>query len=110
MKTRRNRKNFNLNPTGDPWSPWLHVDIALVLSSVALSIIGAFMVYSATRGNDPEAYDRAYLNRQLLFLVVGVAAMTAAAYFPYRRIRDWVPAVFLGWNVPSPPSSNATWS
>ncbi len=49
MKTRRNRKNFNLNPTGDPWSPWLHVDIALVLSSVALAIIGAFMVYSATR-------------------------------------------------------------
>ena len=96
MKTRRNRKNFNLNPTGDPWSPWLHVDIALVLSSVALAIIGAFMVYSATRGNDPEAYDRAYLNRQLLFLVVGVAAMTAAAYFPYRRIRDWVPAVFWG--------------
>ena len=96
MKTRRNRKNFNLNPTGDPWSPWLHVDIALVLSSVALAIIGAFMVYSATRGNDPEAYDRTYLNRQLLFLVVGVAAMTAAAYFPYRRIRDWVPAVFWG--------------
>ena len=99
MKTRRNRKNFNLNPTGDPWSPWLHVDIALVLSSVALAIIGAFMVYSATRGNDPEAYDRAYLNRQLLFLVVGVAAMTTAAYFPYRRIRDWVPAVFWGGMV-----------
>ena len=96
MKTRRNRKNFNLNPTGDPWSPWLHVDIALVLSSVALAIIGAFMVYSATRGNDPEAYDRTYLNRQLLFLVAGVAAMTTAAYFPYRRIRDWVPAVFWG--------------
>jgi rod shape determining protein RodA len=94
MKTSRTRKNLNLNPTGDPWSPWLHVDIALVLSSIALSIIGALMVYSATRGNDPEVYDKSYLNRQLLFLGVGVVAMTVVAYFPYRRIRDWVPAVF----------------
>jgi len=54
------------------------------------------MVYSATRGNDPELYDRTYLNRQLFFLVAGVITMTAAAYFPYRRIRDWVPAVFWG--------------
>ena len=94
MRTSRERKNLNLNPTGDPWSPWLHVDIALVLSSVALAVIGAFMVFSATRGNDPALYDRSYFNRQLLFLGVGVVAMATAAYFPYRRIRDWVPAVF----------------
>jgi len=94
MRTSRERKNLNLNPTGDPWSPWLHVDIALVLSSVALAVIGAFMVFSATRGNDPALYDRSYFNRQLLFLGVGVVAMASAAYFPYRRIRDWVPAVF----------------
>ncbi len=94
MRTSRERKNLNLNPTGDPWSPWLHVDIALVLSSVALAVIGAFMVFSATRGNDPALYDRSYFNRQLLFLGAGVVAMASAAYFPYRRIRDWVPAVF----------------
>ena len=52
------------------------------------------MVFSATRGNDPALYDRSYFNRQLLFLGVGVVAMASAAYFPYRRIRDWVPAVF----------------
>ena len=94
MKFTKTRKNFNLNPTGDPWSPWLHVDIALVLSTISLSVIGAFMVYSATRGNDPEIYDKSYLNRQLLFLGVGVVVMAVVAYFPYRRIRDWVPAVF----------------
>ena len=96
MRLTKKRKNLNLNPTGDPWSPWLHVDIALVISSIVLAVIGAFMVYSATRGNNPELYDRSYLNRQLLFLGVGVAAMAAAAYFPYRRIRDWVPMVFWG--------------
>ncbi|MBT96201.1 MAG: rod shape-determining protein RodA [Acidimicrobiaceae bacterium] len=94
MKFTKTRKNFNLNPTGDPWSPWLHVDIALVLSTISLSVIGAFMVYSATRGNDPEIYDKSYLNRQLLFLGVGVVVMAVVAYFPYRRIRDWVPAFF----------------
>ena len=96
MRSTKKRKNFNLNPTGDPWSPWLHVDIALVISSIVLAVIGAFMVYSATRGNNPELYDRSYLNRQLLFLGVGVVAMAAAAYFPYRRIRDWVPISFWG--------------
>ncbi len=94
MKNTRFRRKFNLNPTGDPWSPWLHIDIALVLSSVALAIIGSFMVYSATRGNNPELYDRTYLNRQLLFSVIGTISMIAAAYVPYRRIRDWVPMVF----------------
>ncbi|MEC7845465.1 MAG: rod shape-determining protein RodA, partial [Actinomycetota bacterium] len=82
------------NPSGDPWSPWLHIDIALVVSSLALAITGAFMVYSATRGSNPELYDRSYLNRQLLFVGVGSAAMIGTAYIPYRRLRDWVPMVF----------------
>lgn len=94
MRNTRYRRKLNLNPTGDPWSPWLHIDIALVLSSIALAIIGSFMVYSATRGNNAELYDRTYLNRQLLFSVIGSISMIAAAYVPYRRIRDWVPMVF----------------
>ena len=94
MKTRRNRKNLNLNPTGDPWSPWLHVDIALVLSSIALAIIGAFMVYSATRGNDPESYDRAYLNRQLLFLVAGVVARLQQLIFLIGEFEIGYPQFF----------------
>ncbi|MEG3587075.1 MAG: rod shape-determining protein RodA [Actinomycetota bacterium] len=94
MRDTTSKKKFNLNPTGDPWSPWLHIDIALVLSSIALAVTGAFMVYSATRGNNPELYDRSYLNRQFLFVGVGTAAMIGSAYVPYRRLRDWVPMVF----------------
>ncbi len=94
MRATTSRKKLNLNPSGDPWSPWLHIDIALVISSLALAITGAFMVYSATRGNNPELYDRSYLNRQLLFVCVGTVAMIGAAYIPYRRLRDWVPMVF----------------
>jgi len=94
MKATTSRKKLNLNPSGDPWSPWLHVDIALVISSLALAVTGAFMVYSATRGSNPELYDRSYLNRQLLFVGVGTVAMIGSAYIPYRRLRDWVPMVF----------------
>ena len=94
MRATTSRKKLNLNPSGDPWSPWLHVDIALVVSSLVLAVTGAFMVYSATRGNNPELYDRSYLNRQLLFVGVGSAAMIGTAYIPYRRLRDWVPMIF----------------
>ena len=94
MRATTSRKKLNLNPSGDPWSPWLHIDIALVVSSLALAVTGAFMVYSATRGSNPELYDRSYLNRQLLFVGVGSAAMIGTAYIPYRRLRDWVPMVF----------------
>ena len=80
MRATTSRKKLNLNPSGDPWSPWLHIDIALVLSSLALAITGAFMVYSATRGSDPELYDRTYLNRQLLFVGIGSVAMIGSAY------------------------------
>ena len=96
MKYVTSRKKLNLNPSGDPWSPWLHVDVALVLSSITLAITGAFMVYSATRGNNPELYDRSYLNRQLLFVAIGAVAMIAAAYIPYRKLRDWAPIFFWG--------------
>ena len=96
MKYGTSRKKLNLNPSGDPWSPWLHVDVALVLSSITLAITGAFMVYSATRGNNPELYDRSYLNRQLLFVAIGAVAMIAAAYIPYRKLRDWAPIFFWG--------------
>jgi len=68
--------------------------MALVLSCIALAVTGAFMVYSATRGNNPELYDRSYLNRQFLFVGVGTATMIGSAYVPYRRLRDWVPMVF----------------
>ena len=94
MRATTSRKKLNLNPSGDPWSPWLHIDIALVVSSLALAVTGAFMVYSATRGSNPELYDRSYLNRQLLFVGAGSAAMIGTAYIPYRRLRDWVPMVF----------------
>ncbi len=54
------------------------------------------MVYSATRGSDPTLYDRSYMSRHTLFVVVGGLSMLVAAAIPYRRLRDLVPILFWG--------------
>lgn len=92
----RSRRKSSLNPSGNPISPWLHIDLALILSVVVLAITGIFMVYSATRGTDPDLYDRSFLSRQLLNVVLGFCVMVFAALVPYRRLRDWVPILFWG--------------
>jgi rod shape determining protein RodA len=65
-----------------------HVDWILVASTVAVSLLGVVMVYSATRGtdDDPTTY---FLQRQAMFVVIGVGLMAAMAAFDYRRLRDW---------------------
>jgi rod shape determining protein RodA len=74
-------------------SPTRHVDLALVGTAVALALMGLAMVYSATNkslstlGNDPGFY----LKKQAAYLVMGVAAMVAAAAIDYRlfKIYSW---------------------
>ncbi|HET9542921.1 MAG TPA: rod shape-determining protein RodA [Acidimicrobiales bacterium] len=65
-----------------------HVDWILVASTVAVALLGVVMVYSATRGtdDDPTTY---FLQRQAMFVVIGVGLMAAMAAFDYRRLRDW---------------------
>jgi rod shape determining protein RodA len=68
-----------------------HVDLTLVLVALALSGIGAVMVYSATRaqlvaaGVDPHYF----LVRQLVYVALGVVVMVVAALFDYRRYEQW---------------------
>lgn len=68
--------------------PLQHVDWILVAASLAVAALGVVMVYSATRGTDgdPTTY---FLQRQLIFVVVGVGVMVAMAAFDYRHLRDW---------------------
>lgn len=54
------------------------------------------MVYSATRGSDPTMYDKSFMSRHTLFLVVGTLLMLITSSIPYRRLRDLVPIVFWG--------------
>src|SRR5262245_15655524 len=65
-----------------------HVDWILVTATVLVSALGVVMVYSPTRGTeaDPTTY---FLQRQAIFVLVGVGVMAALAAFDYRRLRDW---------------------
>jgi rod shape determining protein RodA len=70
--------------------PLAHVDWILVGAVTALSLLGSLMVYSATRGGQGgEEITSYFLQRQLLFVVIGLAAMAGIAAIDYRHFRDW---------------------
>ena len=90
-RVHRPMANFRTNPA----SPFRHIDVVLVGAVLAVSLFGALMVYSTTRG--PVApYDAGYLKRVLLFIVLGTGLMTATALFDYRKLRDYWPFVYGG--------------
>lgn len=64
-----------------------HFDVPLLLSTAALSLLGLAAIFSATRGIDPEEFNRFYLNRQALFLIVGALLLGAVAVVDYRKLR-----------------------
>jgi rod shape determining protein RodA len=89
---RGRRRDESLFRTPAP-AAWKHVDLVLLCCAVALSVLGALMVLSATRGTDPDAYDMTFLRRQVLFNVIGVTCMVLVTLVDYRRLRDfaWLP-------------------
>ncbi|MCB1038408.1 MAG: FtsW/RodA/SpoVE family cell cycle protein, partial [Acidimicrobiales bacterium] len=93
---RRHRARQPLtNWRSNPASPSRHIDLVLVGAVFAVSMLGAVMVYSTTRGAT-EPYDRSYLVRVLMFIVLGGAMMGALAMFDYRKLRDFWPFVYGG--------------
>jgi rod shape determining protein RodA len=71
------------------------VDLVLLLCAAAVSVLGALMILSSTRGTNPDAYDLSFVRRQLLFIAIGVAGMVLVTLVDYRRLRDfgWLPYV-----------------
>ena len=76
-----------LLPRVAPLASWVHVDVILLMATAALTLCGIALIYSATRGIDPDAYSRFYLQRQSLFAVTGGLLGTVAAVVDYRRLR-----------------------
>ncbi|MEY3362343.1 MAG: hypothetical protein RL531_2062 [Actinomycetota bacterium] len=77
-------------------SPLRHLDLVLVGSVLAINLLGLVMIYSATRnglaGDTGATY---YLQRQLIFVVLGVAIMAGAIVIDYHRMREWAPAIYV---------------
>src|SRR5688572_15774141 len=68
---------------------WKHVDLVLLAAAVAVSVLGAMMILSSTRGTDPSSYDTSILGKQVLFIVIGVIGMVLVTLVDYRRLRDF---------------------
>lgn len=79
----------------NPAAAWRHVDLLLLGPMILISLIGALMVFSATRGTDPDSYDTTLLQRHLVFIAAGLTAMLLVTMVDYRRFRDWALLAFL---------------
>ncbi len=64
-----------------------HVDFVLVLAPILLSIVGALMVYSATRSGSSDPHY--FLDRQVVYDVLGIVVMVVVAAIPYKRLETW---------------------
>ncbi len=76
----------------------LRVDAVLLLTTLALAVLGVIMVYSATRaklalaGIDPHYY----LTRQAEFVVLGIIVMTVFAMLDYRWLEHASGVFYVG--------------
>lgn len=72
---------------------WKHVDLVLLGTAAAASVLGALMILSSTRGTDPDVYDLSFLRKQVMFIAIGVVGMVLVTLVDYRRLRDfaWLP-------------------
>ncbi len=73
----------------NPSAAWRHVDLLMLGTITAISIIGTLMVFSATRGSDPDSPDTTVLVRHLVFLATGYTVMALVTMIDYRRFRDF---------------------
>jgi rod shape determining protein RodA len=77
--------------------PLRHLDPVLIVTAVALGVIGLLMVYSATHQSlvaqrlDPSTF----VKKQFVFLAVGAAAAVLAATFEYRFLKVYAGILYL---------------
>jgi rod shape determining protein RodA len=72
-------------------SIWVRLDWSLLIAALALSILGALLVYSATRRTQHEEL----LIRHLINLVLGIALGAVVALADYRGLRAYSPVLYV---------------
>jgi rod shape determining protein RodA len=70
--------------------PWQHLDLSLIVAVLSIASLGALMVFSASRRKlEEQGFDEKFLlQRQILYVVLGVAAMAIMTVIDYRFFRD----------------------
>jgi rod shape determining protein RodA len=79
------------------YDPIKHLDPVLVIAALALTGIGLLAIYSAklqalTQQGLPTT---TFISRQLLALVIGIAAMVVMATVDYRHLRTYAPVLYV---------------
>lgn len=90
--TTRSSSSMRRNPA----APWRHVDLIMLGSIVAIAIIGTLMVFSATRGSDPDSVNTGTLERHVVFLLTGGTTMVLVSMVDYRKFREWALIAYIG--------------
>jgi len=72
-------------------SPLRRLDWVLLVTVLALSLIGTLLVWSATRGADP----RTFFVKQMLAIVVGLILVLATSLLDYRKLRLYAPVLYV---------------
>jgi rod shape determining protein RodA len=67
------------------------LDWILLVTVLALSLVGTLLVWSATRGGDP----RTFFVKQMLAIVVGLILVLAISALDYRKLRSWAPWLYV---------------
>jgi rod shape determining protein RodA len=87
-----------LDRPADKAGLWRRLDWPIFGSALALSGLGALLVWSATRprlleaGDDPQAY----LKRHLVNLAIGLLLCGLVAVVDYRLLRAYAPIIYVG--------------
>ncbi len=77
---------------------WRHVDLSLVISTLVVSVLGLVMIYSATRtrlaaqGINPHYY----VERQAVFVAIGLVVLVFCAAVDYRFFLEFSPVLYMG--------------
>jgi rod shape determining protein RodA len=77
----------------DMTAAWRHVDVVLCVLIACATLMGALMIYSATKH---KAQPYAFIEKHAVFVVIGFAAMAIAAAIDYERIVDFAWLFYAG--------------
>jgi rod shape determining protein RodA len=81
---------------GDRIAMWRQLDPIVVVSSLAITVLGVIVVFSATRGTGANgvAARTSFLERQALFAIGGVGLMAIVMCVDFRRLREVLPLLY----------------
>ena len=76
----------------DMTAAWRHVDVVLCALVGMTATIGSLMIYSATRNKEASI---PFIEKHIIFVTVGIAAMVVCAAIDYVKLRDWARLLYV---------------